>query len=144
MYPFKKISELENKELLKYPVYITLLAENSADKLDENEIKTTAEAAHINTFICDTLLTDFYKEVNVVFENNMEEIEHGLPAEKSDREATINSEITHLDKIILKLGKEYTIVMHQSMKLFKEHVSNSQHNFILDLVLPIPIPGLTK
>lgn len=37
MKPFENISVEENKELLKFPAYISLMAANSDDSLDETE-----------------------------------------------------------------------------------------------------------
>jgi hypothetical protein len=39
MNPFKNISERENEALLKFPVYVSLLAANSDSKLDKAEKK---------------------------------------------------------------------------------------------------------
>ncbi len=139
----KNISESENEALLKFPVYISLLAANSDSKLDEAEKKSAIKFSHIKTYSCDLLLTSFYEEADKVFEKNMLQLDKDLPAKKEERVAAIKKELWSLEKIVLKLGKEYTTVMHRSMKSFKEHVSNAHHNVFVDFIFPVPIEGLT-
>jgi hypothetical protein len=140
---FKKLSVQENQALLKFPAYISLLAANSDGKLDETEKKSAIKFAHTKTFSCDPLLTEFYKEADKVFANTIEQLDKDLPKEKDSREAAIKKELLNLEKIVSKLGKDYTLTMHHSMKSFKEHVSKAHHNVLVDFIFPLPIPGLT-
>ncbi len=66
-----------------------------------------------------------------------------LPSRKEERNVAIKNKLSDLEKIVLKLGKEYTTVMHRSMKSFKEHVSKAHHNVFVDFIFPMPIEGLT-
>ena len=66
-----------------------------------------------------------------------------LPIEKAAREAAIKNELSKLEKRVLNLGKDYTSTMHRSMKSFKEHVSKSHHNVLINFIFPMPIKGLT-
>ncbi|MEO8772199.1 MAG: hypothetical protein ABI402_19020 [Ferruginibacter sp.] len=139
----KNISERENEALLKYPVYISLLAANSDSKLDEAEKKLAIKISHIKTYSCDPLLTSFYAEADKLFEKNMLQLDKDLPVKKVERVAAIKKELFDLEKIVLKLGKEYTTVMHRSMKSFKDHVSKAHNNVFMDFLFPMPIKGLT-
>ncbi|MEO7582167.1 MAG: hypothetical protein ABIS74_04185, partial [Ferruginibacter sp.] len=123
MMPFKNISAQENETLLKFPAYVSLLAPDSDGKLDEAEKKLAIKFSHIKTYSSDPLLTEFYKEADLVFEKNIDELDKSLPVIKAQREETIKKELVNLEKIVLKLGEEYASVMHRSMKSFKEHVS---------------------
>ncbi len=139
----KNISESENEALLKFPVYISLLAANSDSKLDEAEKKSAIKFSHIKTYSCDPLLISFYKKADKVFEKNMLQLDKDLPEKNEERVAAIKKELLGLEKIVLKLGKEYTTVMHRSMKSFKEHVSKAHNNVFMDFLFPMPIKGLT-
>lgn len=123
---FKNISTKENKMLLKFPAYISLIAANSDNILDDAEEKLAIELAHIKTFSCDPLLAEFYTEAYKVFKDNLERLNKSLPKEKNNREATIKKELSNLENIVLKLGEDYTSAMHRSMKSFTEHVSRAQ------------------
>ncbi len=143
MKPFKNLSEKENKELLKFPAYISLLAANSDGELDEKEKKSAIRFSHIKTFSCDPLLSEYYEEADKVFEKNIIQIDNGLPKGISKREAIIKKELMRLEKLLKKLGGEYPAVMHRSMRSFKDHVSKAHHNVLVDFIFPMPIEGLT-
>lgn len=139
----KKITNKEYELLLKFPAYISLLAANTDGVLDKDEKFSANELAHIKTFSCDPLLQDFYKEVGRSFEHTLENLDKSLPFGKESRATTIKVELLSIENIILKLGNEYTAIMHKSMKEFKDHVSNAHHNVLIDFLFPVPIKGLS-
>jgi len=139
----KNISETENEALLKFPVYVSLLAALKDSKLDEAERKSAIKFSHIKTYSCDPLLTSFYEAADKVFEKNMLQLDKDLPVKNEERVTAIKKELSNLEKIVLKLGKDYTTVMHRSMKSFKEHVSKAHDNVLVDFIFPMPIKGLT-
>ena len=141
---FKALTIQENESLLKFPAYITFLAASSDDKLDETERNSAIKFAHTKTFSCDTILAEFYKEADKVFENNIDQLERKLPIDKNSRVASIKKELLKLDTIVQKLGDEFATTMHSSMKLFKDHVSKAHHNILVDFIFPLPMPGLTE
>ena len=143
MNQFKNLSLHDTEALLKFPAYISMLAANSDDKLDETEKKVAIKFAHTKTFSCDPLLSEYYQEADKVFESNISQLDNDLPKNVKSRDAAIKYELLNLDKIVEKLGKKYDNVMHKSMKSFKEHVSRAHHNVLVDFLFPIPIPGLT-
>jgi len=139
----KNISETENEALLKFPVYVSLLAALKDSKLDEAEKKSAIKFSHIKTYSCDPLLTSFYEAADKVFEKNMLQVDEDLPVKNEARVAAIKKELLNLEKIVLKLGEEYTMVMHRSMNSFKEYVSKAHDNVLVDFIFPMPIKGLT-
>jgi hypothetical protein len=143
MKPFKELSESENKALLQFPAFISLLAANSDDRLDEAERKAAIKFSHIKTYSCDSLLSEFYEEADKVFEENMQQLDNDLPIEKAAREAALKKELMKLETIVLKLGEEYITVMHRSMKSFKDHISQAHHSVLMDFIFPMPIKGIT-
>jgi hypothetical protein len=143
MDPFKNLSGKEYEMLLKFPAYITLLAANIDDRLDEEDKKSAIKYAHIKTFSSNPLLEEFYRDADKVFKDNLEELDKALPADRESREAAIKRELIKLDNILVKLGHIYGSTMHRSMVSFKEHVSKAHHNVLVDFVFPFPIKGLT-
>jgi len=143
MKPFKELTESENNALLKFPVFISLLAANIDNKLDESEKKSAIKLSHIKTYSCDPLLSEFYKEADKVFEKNILQLDKDLPIDKAAREAALKKELMKLETIVLTLKEEHTTVMHRSMKSFKDHVSQAHHSVLMDFVFPMPIKGLT-
>lgn len=142
MKQYSDLTDQQKQELLKFPVYITLLAASDS-KLDDTERMVAIKFAHTRSFSCEPLLSQFCKESEIFFESNLALIEMLLPTDKKKREEAIRKEVVKLDKILSKLGEEYVLVMHKSMKIFKDHVSRAHHSVIEDFILPISIPGLT-
>lgn len=141
MKPFENISKEEYEMLLKFPVYISLLAANSDGKLDDVEKASAIKFAHIKTYSCNRLLLNFFKDVDRVFESNIVQLDKELPKGKENRDAVIKSELRQMENIVLKSGKEYSSLMHDSMKSFKEHVSKAHNNVLVDFIFPLPIKG---
>lgn len=143
MKSFKKLSVKENKELLKFPAYITLLSSNSDGRLDKAEEKAAVKFSHIKTFSSNPLLTEFYAEADKNLERNIEELDKSLPEGRDKRKKAINGELVELEKIVAKLGEEYISIMHKSMKSFEDHVSKAHRNVLVDFIFPMPLEGLT-
>jgi hypothetical protein len=140
---FENLSAIEDEALLKFPVYMTLLAAFKNYEPDENEKKTAIIYINEQTFSCDPILVEFYNEAEKVFKSNMEQIDNDLPKGNTVREAAIKKELLNLEKIALKLGNEYTSALNRSMNSFKEHVSKAHYNLLTDFVLPLTALGLT-
>jgi hypothetical protein len=141
--PFKKLSVQENEVLLKFPAYISLLAANGDGIFDETEKKAAVDFAHIKSFSCHPRLAEFFTEADKVFENNLEQLDQDLPKEKDERDAAIKTEIVHLEKLALKLGREYASTLHRSMKTFNQHVYKAHQSVMVNFIFPLPIPGLS-
>jgi hypothetical protein len=142
MIQFNDLTVEQKQALVKFPVYISLIAATDTT-LDEAEKMVAIKFAHTKSFSCHPILAEFYKESETAFENNLVQIEISLPKDKKSRDLAIKKELVILEKILLKLGHEYVTAMHHSMMTFKNHVEKAHHSVIQDFILPISIPGLT-
>lgn len=140
---FKDLSFEEKEALLKFPVYISLLAAEKNYHLDKKERKEAIRFNHIETYSCDPLLSDFYKEADKEFVKNLTKIDEELPKEKEQREAAIQNELLKLENILLKMDKQYATVMHRSMLTFKDHVSKAHRNVLEYFLFPLPFKGIS-
>ena len=86
MKDLKNSHTMEYKKLLKFPAYISLLAANMDGHLDDVEKHSAIELTHIKTFSADSLLNEFFKDVEDSFEKNMISINSKLPIGKGERE----------------------------------------------------------
>jgi hypothetical protein len=111
--------------------------------LDKIEKRTAIQFCHIKTFTCDPLLSQFYREAEKKFETNINEVDSTLPTDKAEREEIITNELAKIERILLKLGTDYALVMRQSMTSFKNHVSRAHRNILEYFVFPLPINGIT-
>lgn len=140
---FDILSPSEKEKLLKFPAYIALLAANWDGKIDETEKKKAINFSHVKTYSSDDpVLKKFFTEADKVFEKNFEELDEQLPKEKEARDKAIDAEIAKLEPIVLKLGREYAVKMHDAIKGFKEHVSKAHHGLLESFILPLSIKGL--
>lgn len=137
------LTPTEKEMLLKFPAYISLLAANNDEGLDETERKSALKFSHLKTYSCDPLLLNFYQEADKEFEKNISSLDEELPKGKDEREKTIKIELLKLEIILKKLGKDYAIAMHNSMTSFKDHVSKAHRSILESFIFPLPIKGLT-
>ena len=70
----KKLSAYEKELLLKAPVLLSILASSTDHKVDRKEKKEAIELSHLRTFTSPPMLQDFYKEVELGFKTNLEEL----------------------------------------------------------------------
>jgi tellurite resistance protein len=143
MKSFDDLKPAEKDLLLKFPVYVSMLAAEKDDHLDKIEKRTAIQFCHIKTFTCDPLLSQFYHEAEKNFETNITELDSTLPVNKSEREEIIINELAKIENILLNLGTDYALVMHRSMRSFKNHVSRAHRNILEYFVFPLPISGIT-
>ena len=140
---FDDLKPADQDLLLKFPVYVSLLAAEKNDHLDKIEKRTAIQFCHIKTFTCDPLLSHFYHEAEKNFEKNINELESTLPVSKTEREEIILNELAKIENILFSLGTDYALVMHRSMRSFKNHVSRAHRNILEYFVFPLPISGIT-
>jgi len=143
MNTFEDLSEAEQQEFLKFPVYISLLAANGDGDTDEKEMQTAIAFEHMKTYTCNAMLAGFYDKADKSFSKSIMDLDNELPKGKEQRDTAIKAELIKLEKLLLKFDKTYTATMHQSMKSFKEHVSAAHFNLLEDFIFPVPIKGLT-
>ena len=140
---FDILNPSEKETLLKFPAYISLLAANWDGKIDEVEKRKAINFSHVKTYSSkDPVLKKFFTEADKFFEANFEDLDKQLPKEKEARNEAIKAELGKLEPIVLKLGREYAVKMHDSIKAFKEHVSKAHHGLLESFILPLSIKGL--
>lgn len=140
---FMNLNTGQYEKLLQFPAYVCLLAANTNEYLDDIEAHSILELTHVKTFCADPLLTDFFKDVEVCFEQNIVALDYKLPLGIRQREKAIKDELAKLEAILILLDEQYATAMHQCMKSFKEHVSQVHHNVLVDFLFPISIKGLS-
>ena len=140
---FKDLSQPEREQLLKFPVYLSLLAASKDCRLDGAEMHTAIKLTHIKTFSCDPVLADYFAEVDRNFETVANSISDQLPADRDAREFAIKRELGKLEIILRKLDTRYAAIMHESLRSYKDHVSRAHRNVLEYFIFPLPIAGIT-
>jgi hypothetical protein len=143
LHVFEDLSQQEKKQLIRFPVYISLLAASKDCCLDRQEKNTAIKLTHIKTFSSDPMLTDYYAAVDRDFEKAVTEISEQLPGEKQARELVIRRELRKLEGILKKLDQDYAANLYHSLRTYKNQVSRAHRNILEYFLFPLPINGLT-
>jgi hypothetical protein len=143
LHVFEDLSPQEKKQLIRLPVYVSLLAASKDWSLDRLEKNTAIKLTHIKTFSCDPVLADYYAAVDQDFERAVAEISQQLPEEKEARELAIRRELRKLDGILRKLDKDYATSLYHSLRSYKDQVSRAHRNILEYFLFPLPINGIT-
>lgn len=141
---FNNLTTQENEALLKFPVYISMLAAFKDDKMDDSEKEAALKLSHIKTFDSNQILIEFYQEVDKIFEDTMVQLNKVLPIEKEKREIAIKLELSKIEEIVSKLDENTSSILQHSMKSYTEYVSMANHNILVDFIFPLPMEGINK
>jgi hypothetical protein len=137
MTPFESLPPEKKELLLKAPVYVSLLAANSNLETDLAKKKDAVDLVRIRTFSASGILHEFYKAADLVFLNNLEEINKLLPKEHNEREKIIRKELENLIPIVYLLGKEYAAEWNKSLESYARHVSRAHGSVLVGVMLPL-------
>lgn len=136
MNSFEKLSKDDQQALLKFPVYIALLAANADEEFDEQEDDAVTDLDYVKTYFCNPVMADFYYNAGQVFEQNLLRIDNELPKGKLQRDVAIKIELRKMEQLLSKFDQISAATMRQSMKMFKEHVSKAHYNLLEDFIFP--------
>ena len=133
----------EKEQLIRFPVYLSLLAASKDHHLDKQEKNTAVKLTHIKTFACDHTLADYYAAVEENFESSILQIEEELPKEGLERELAIRRELNKLRAILRQLDQRYVTYLYDSLRSYTDQVARAHRNILEYFLFPLPIKGLT-
>ena len=137
--PFNNLSSLEYQSILKYPAYIFMLSISINDTPDEIKNKLPVKFIPSKTSSCNLLIAEFYSEAEKVFKNNIELLRKELPLEKKRREMVIKHKLLFLKRILMKLGKDFALMMHASLKSLKDRTFKEHLKLLDDIDLTLSL-----
>jgi hypothetical protein len=144
MTSYHDLSSEKKEQLLKFPAYISLLAANYHNNgIDAEEKKSAIDFSHIKTFSVNPMLKEFFDDAEKGFEQTITSLNEKLPKRKNEREVIIRTELEKIERILLSTDTEFSNLLHESMRAFKDHVAHAHHSLMEYLIFPIPIKGLT-
>ena len=136
MNSFEKLSANDQEVLLKFPVYIVLLAANADDEFGEQDDDTFTDLDHVKTYFSNPVMAGFYYRAGEAFEQNLLQLDNELPKGKLQREVAIKIQLRKMEQILSKFDQASVEVMRQSMTMFKEHVSKAYYNILEVFIFP--------
>ncbi|MGE5108935.1 MAG: hypothetical protein ACM3H8_15455 [Sphingobacteriales bacterium] len=119
---YSDLNKKEKEQLLKFPAYISLLAATAEGGIDEQEKKSVVKLTHVKTFSSEPLLSDFYKDAELIFEKTITALDNELPHNKEERASFISRELDKLELLLKKLDPGYASILRHSMESYKQHI----------------------
>jgi hypothetical protein len=140
---FKQLSEIDREYLYKAPVFVSVLAASTNNRINKKQKADALKLARLKTFTARPELIFFYKIVEKNFKDGFEELEKQYkPFNKQKREALIK-ELEKVDVVISKLDKRIAEILHKSLNEYAHHIKKAGIGILDDFVFPLPIKGLT-
>ncbi len=143
MKDFTELSDKDKELLLQFPAYVSLLAANMDDEIDQEEKKAALWLTHIKTFSTEPALHAFYKQAETIFEKNMQLLDDQLPKTRAERTEAIQEALLKIDQVLHKMNTDYVSSLRRSMKSYKNHVSKAHRNILEYFIFPLPIEGIS-
>ena len=140
---FQNMTQEERKLLISAPIYISLLVATHDGAMNEEEKKAAQKHAHLKTFTADSVLSDYYKEVEGDFYEKIDELYNKLPQDAAEREISLREKIGQVESLLSKHPDEEAKKLLLSLESYSWHVSQSHKNISEDFIIPLRIKGLT-
>ncbi len=139
---FGQLSEMEKELLLRAPAIVSVLAASKARKIYEWEKADAIQLTQLKTFTARSLVIDYYKEVENVFEQNFETVAKKYAPFDDVKMEKLQNEVDTINHVIDKLETEFADELHASLRDFAEHVKNAYKGLVVNFLFPIS--GLTE
>ncbi len=141
----KKLDPKEQEILLRAPAIVALIAAISDDGIvSESEKAESIKLAHLRTYSSPEILHNYYKRVDEVFEDYLQEEYDQLPAEWEAKEKHLEERLTTLNQVLPKVNEIYAKELVISLKSFARHVFKSNAGYLEYFLLPIFMGKIEK
>ena len=133
-----KLNQEDREVLLRAPAIVALLAAVSDDgEVSAHERSEAIRLSHLRTYTSPEILHNYYKEVDQVFEDYLNQEFEKLPQEKEEKAIYLAERLKALDKVLPKLNQVYSKELVISLKSFARHVFKTNSGFLEHFLLPI-------
>lgn len=122
---FEGLRDDEIDVVVKAPVYVAILIAGADGNIDKSERKEAVNVARNKQTRSREQLSDFYKVVGEVFEDNFNTLIDALPSGTDDRISAITKELRKLNFILPKVDKNFAIKFHASLKELAKKIAES-------------------
>lgn len=122
---FNNLRDDEIDVLLSAPVLVSILIAGADDKIDNSEIKQSAEIAQSKKLRARDQLIEFYNEVGENFEEKFTKTVDELPHGAEARTEIISQELRKLNHILPKIDRNFAIKLHASLQDMAKKVAEA-------------------
>lgn len=122
---FKNLNDHEIHLMLSAPALITLLIAGAEGNIEEKEIDWGAKIAHFRAEDKDSILQNYYKEVDRNFDDFLKEYIVMIPHDVHDRIEKINFRLAKINNILPKLDKKFAMEFYKSILSLSTQVAKA-------------------
>jgi len=122
---FRNLNEKEISLLLNAPALISLLIAGAEGNIEEKEIDWGAKIAHFRGEDRQSILQNYYQEVDAIFNETLNQLITAMPQDVNERTKTINNELQKLNNILPKLDNNFARELHKSYVTLAKHVAQA-------------------
>lgn len=141
----ENLKEEERKILLEAPAVVSVLSALSVDgTIEENEKAEAIRLSHLRPFTSPEILNDYYKEVEINFENNLNNLINKLPADNESKKEFLRNELRKLTPVLAKMDREFSMTLIDSLKSYARHVFKAHSHFLEYFILPVFMNEIEK
>lgn len=126
--PFQGLSEAEQQQLFKMPIFVTALVAGADGKIDKSEVREAVFLAHLRVKQARPGMSEFYEVVDRSFEDDLKSYVKDLPKKVADHHPIIEEELVKVNGLLRKVAvkdKTFAIHFYNSMKDFARHIAEA-------------------
>ncbi|MEO6694772.1 MAG: hypothetical protein ABIY50_10855 [Ignavibacteria bacterium] len=121
----RNLSEIETNLLLNTPALVTLLIAGAEGNIEAKELDWGAKITHFRGEDRQSILQNYYKEVDANFNDILKQLISAMPQEVNERTTAINNELQKINEIYPKLEQDLSRELHKSYKSLAKHVAQA-------------------
>jgi hypothetical protein len=123
------LSPSEKELVFKAPLLVCILMAGADGKIDSNEISEALGMARDRDWVRPSL-SNYFNEVALDFEDKIKVLIQSYPYEPTQRNEAITSELSGLGMLWVKLGKEFSSSLYESLKYIAQRIALSSGGFL--------------
>ena len=119
------LNEHEKRMLTEAPALIAILVAGADNNIDDAEKDWAEKVAHFRSMKNDSILKDYYYEVDKLFDDTFNDYVKNLPEDAIERNKHIAAELGKLNEIFPKLDAEFSRELYDSFLSFADQVARA-------------------
>ena len=119
------LTEQEQRMLIEAPVLIAILVAGADHKIDDAEKDWAEKVAHFRSMKNDSILKDYYYEVDKLFDDTFNDYVKSLPEDSLERNKQIAGELKKLNEVFPQLDAEFAKELYDSYLTFADQVARA-------------------
>lgn len=119
------LNEQEQRMLIEAPALIAILVAGADHNIDDAEKDWAEKVAHFRSMKNDSILKDYYYEVDKLFLDTFNDYVQSLPEDAVERNKHISVELGKLNTVFPKLDTEFSKELYDSFISFADQVAKA-------------------